>query len=69
MSDGYECPRCGKEWAFGNCATTVSRRARCALSVQCSFRCPCHQPEWCADDPTVGCDLCAAWHGQLKEDA
>jgi hypothetical protein len=31
----------------------------------CFFRCPCHAPEWCADDPAIGCDLCRAWHGRL----
>ena len=29
-------------------------------------RCPCHEPEWCATDPAVGCDLCAAWHVPLR---
>lgn len=32
---------------------------------RCEFRCPCHEPEWCADNPAVGCDLCRAWHGHL----
>jgi hypothetical protein len=32
---------------------------------RCAFRCPCHEPEWCADNPAVGCDLCKAYHGHL----
>jgi hypothetical protein len=31
----------------------------------CPLWCPCHAPEWCADNPAIGCDLCRALHGHL----
>lgn len=35
--------------------------------AECVFRCPCHEPEWCADDPAIGCDLCRAYHEPLMK--
>lgn len=38
------------------------------LTFNISTGCPCHRPEWHADDPTVGCDECAALHPPLSYD-
>ena len=36
-------------------------------AAECFLKCPCHEPEWCAIDPSVGCDVCAAFHGRLAD--